>query len=137
MNLTLIFKEFYESLNAFFGLISKTYYFGIPLDTTLHVVVGFLITYIGIKLKFSFKKVFIFLFIIESLKALMGAMTIDHNIWHGLKEFFATFIYPAIYWLYLKFTISLKEYKKSTYSDEEPELTLEEQYRRDFYKKKK
>lgn len=73
-------------------------YWGIPLDTTLHVVVGFLVTYIGLKLKFSFFRVFIFLLIIESIKAALGAMELSFTFLHGLKEFLATFTYPALVW---------------------------------------
>ena len=88
--------------NDFFGYISRTYIWGIPLDTTLHVLVGFLVTYFGLKMKISFGRVFFFLLIIESLKAISAAMTIDHNIAHGLKEFFATFIYPFWVWIFRK-----------------------------------
>lgn len=88
-----------DMFNKFFGLISKTTIMGVvPLDTTLHIIVGFLITFIGLKMKISFLKVFIFLLILESIKAVSAAMTIDHDIFHGMKEFFATFTYPAMLW---------------------------------------
>ena len=93
-------KEFHALYNNFFALISKTYILGvIPLDTTLHIVVGFLITFIGLRMGYKFWKVFLFLFVLESIKAIHASFTIDHDILHGLKEFFATFIYPA--WVYL------------------------------------
>lgn len=86
-------------INNFFGFFSKTYIFGvIPLDTTMHVLVGFLVTFIGLKLGYRFVRVFLFLLVLESLKATHAAMTIDHDVLHGLKEFFATFTYPAWVW---------------------------------------
>jgi len=103
MNLAKAIQDLNSSVNKFFGYISSiTYWGGIPLDTTLHVVVGFLVTFIGLKLKFSFLRVFLFLLFIESLKAFHAAMTIDHDILHGMKEFFATFTYPAILWVIRK-----------------------------------
>lgn len=102
MNIVIGIRELNSSISSFFGLVSSITFLGIPLDTTLHVLVGFLVTYIGLKLKFSFLRVFIFLLILESLKALHAAMTIDHDILHGMKEFFATFIYPALLWLVRK-----------------------------------
>ena len=86
----------FEPIAQLFALISKTTFWGIPLDTTLHVIVGFLITFIGLRLKFSFFRVFIFLLVIESIKATFAAMTINHDFYHGLKEFLATFTYPAL-----------------------------------------
>lgn len=87
-------------INDLFALISKTTIFGvIPLDTTLHVVVGFLVTFIGLKLGFRFGRVFLFLLALETIKATHAAMTIEHDWLHGAKEFFATFVYPA--WVYL------------------------------------
>lgn len=98
-----LFWDFYKMLNNFFGAISKIYIFGvIPLDTTLHVIVGFLIMVIGMKMKLGFWRSFFILFVLESLKALMGAMTIDHDILHGIKEFLATFVYPFFYFMIRK-----------------------------------
>lgn len=102
----MIIKEINMSVNHFFGLISSTTIWGFPLDTTLHIIVGFLVTYIGLKLKFSFFRVFIFLLVIESIKATFAAMTIDHDIFHGMKEFFATFLYPALRWIVIKIKAS-------------------------------
>lgn len=99
----------WDAINKFFGLISATSFWGIPLDTTLHVIVGFLVTFIGLKLKFRFSRVFIFLLVLESLKAIQAAMTIDHSMLHGMKEFFATFTYPALVWLVRKIKSSNKE----------------------------
>lgn len=95
MNIILLLNKLNTQINNFFGFISSVTFYGIPLDTTLHIIVGFLVTFIGLKLNFSFRRVFIFLFIIESIKATHAAMTIDHDILHGAKEFFATFLYPA------------------------------------------
>jgi hypothetical protein len=102
MNIWLMIKNIRMSLSDFFGLISSTTIWGFPLDTTLHIVVGFLVTFIGLRLKFSFLRVFIFLLVIESIKATFAAMTIDHSILHGMKEFFATFLYPAFVWVVRK-----------------------------------
>jgi hypothetical protein len=99
-------------VSEFFAEISKITIWGFPLDTSLHIIVGFLITYIGLKLKFKFLQVFIFLLIVESIKALYAAMTIDYSILHGMKEFFATFIYPAL----LVCVRKIKEKKKSNSS---------------------
>jgi hypothetical protein len=96
MNSLLFFKDLYQVINNIFALISKTTIWGLPLDTTLHVLVGFLITFIGLKLNFKFLRVFLFLLVLETMKAVMAATTIDHDIFHGLKEFFATFTYPAL-----------------------------------------
>lgn len=98
MKILLAIQELNKFVSDFFALISRTTIWGFPLDTTLHVLIGFLVTYIGLKLKFSFLRVFIFLLILESIKAIFAAMTIDHDIFHGMKEFFATFIYPALLW---------------------------------------
>jgi hypothetical protein len=98
-------------IREFFGLISRTYIWGIPLDTTLHVIVGFLVTFIGLKLKFSFLRVFIFLLILESIKAIFAAMTINHDFLHGMKEFFATFTYPAFVWFVRKIKSSQQKKK--------------------------
>jgi hypothetical protein len=89
-------------LAKFFGTISNTTVLGLPLDTTLHVLIGFLVTYIGLKCRFKFLHVFLFLLVLESIKALFAAMTINHDFYHGLKEFFATFIYPAWIWIVRK-----------------------------------
>jgi len=87
-------------INDLFATISEYYIFGIiPLDTTLHVVVGFLVTFVGLKMGFRFGRVFLFLLALETIKATHAAMTIDHDWLHGAKEFFATFTYPA--WVYL------------------------------------
>ena len=113
MNFYLILREQFTLLNHFFGIISHTTIWGYPLDTTLHIIVGFIVIHFGMKLKFSFKHTFIFLFILESLKALMAAMTIDHSILHGMKEFFATFLYPVILWIYKKVQEKIKEIKNN------------------------
>lgn len=97
------------AVSEVFAEISKITIWGFPLDTSLHIIVGFLITYIGLKLKYKFLHVFIFLLIIESIKAIYAAMTIDYSILHGMKEFFATFTYPAILWGIRK----IKEKKKT------------------------
>ncbi|MBC7540656.1 MAG: hypothetical protein H7281_17685 [Bacteriovorax sp.] len=102
MNIWLVIKNIRMSLSDFFGLISSITIWGFPLDTTLHIVVGFLVTFIGLRLKFSFLRVFIFLLIIESIKATFAAMTIEYSFLHGMKEFFATFIYPAFVWFVRK-----------------------------------
>jgi hypothetical protein len=86
MNFYLIFREQFTLINHFFGIISHTTVWGYPLDTTLHIIVGFIVMHLGMKMQFTFKQSFIFLIILESLKALMAAMTIDHSIWHGMKE---------------------------------------------------
>jgi hypothetical protein len=106
MNILSSIVELNNWVSNLFALISKTTILGLPLDTTLHVLVGFLITYIGLKLKFSFLRVFIFLLIIESIKAYFAALTIEHSILHGMKEFFATFVYPALLWLVRKIKAS-------------------------------
>jgi hypothetical protein len=99
--------EFAIAVSDFFGLISKTYIFGvIPLDTTMHVVVGFIVTFTGLKMGFRFGRVFVFLLVLETIKAIHAAFTIDHSILHGLKEFFATFTYPA--WVYTVRKLKLK-----------------------------
>jgi len=98
-----------KMINDLFALISQYYIFGIiPLDTTLHVVVGFLVTFIGLKMGFRFGRVFIFLLALETIKATHAAMTIDHDWVHGAKEFFATFTYPA--WVYTVRKIKAKKY---------------------------
>lgn len=109
MNILLKITEINTAINDLFALISKTTIWGLPLDTTLHVLVGFLVTFIGLKLKFSFLRVFIFLFILESIKATQAAMTIDHDTLHGMKEFFATFTYPALLWIVRKIKLSKSE----------------------------
>lgn len=106
MNILLEIKEWAAFVSGIFALISRTTIWGLPLDTTLHIVVGFLVTAIGLKLKFSFLRVFIFLLILESIKATHAAMTIEHDVLHGLKEFFATFIYPALLWIIRKIRAS-------------------------------
>jgi hypothetical protein len=106
MNILSFIVDLNSWVSNFFALISKTTIFGLPLDTTLHVVVGFLITYIGLKLKYSFLRVFIFLLIVESIKAYYAALTIEYSILHGIKEFIATFVYPAMVWLVRKIKTS-------------------------------
>lgn len=113
MNILMQIQELKITVSDIFALISRTTIYGFPLDTTLHIIVGFLVTFVGLKLKFSFLRVFIFLLIMESIKATFAAMTIDHDILHGMKEFFATFLYPALLWL-----IKIIKYQKIKISND-------------------
>ena len=89
-------------MGTIFGLISSYKIFGlIPLDLVLHCLIGGLITYFGIKQKFSLGKIFIALVIIAGLKELNDYLFhLPNNYTEYLFDFLITFVYITIVWAF-------------------------------------
>ncbi len=90
-------------------LISNYLIFGlIPLDRTLHFVVGMIISIIMREKKQSFKKIFIVIGVLELIKEVIDIRTLNHKFTDTIWDAAVTFAYPLI----LIGTMQLKEWLK-------------------------
>lgn len=79
------------------GYISKKQLFGfIPLDVICHGVIGTLITVIGLKKKWSFKKTFSLVLFLALFKELQDSFVMTYHWTESIKDIFVTIIYPVI-----------------------------------------
>jgi len=94
-------KKFFYKI---FTYISNTKIAGfIPLDLTLHFLIGAIITIIGLKKKFSLKSILIFLFILATLKEINDYFFHFKADWREYAgDFLVTFIYPLLIYLIRK-----------------------------------
>lgn len=85
-------------------VISNYQIFGvIPLDKTLHFLVGAIITVVLRWRKVSIQNTFIILAFIEITKEIIDSKTLQSSIHEEVMDFIATFIYPAILYCVIAF----------------------------------
>lgn len=80
----------------------------VPLDKTLHFLVGAVVTIVGLKLKLSFAKTMLILLVLAVIKETIDLNTLTNTSLEVTLDVLVTFLYPGIL-----FVVRMLKEKKS------------------------
>lgn len=99
-------------LGEFFEFISKTSFYGLPLDIPAHIIVGGLIAYLFLKVSDNYKICLTLIFAIALTKELFDQRIMTNTLTENFKDIFFTMAPPILiihlHQIKTKTTISLR-----------------------------
>jgi len=94
-----LFLQVPDQATNLIWFINNHHFLGIPLDIISHLLVGLIMTYLGLKIKLPFWKIMAFLFALEFGKELVDSYAYNSPMLEHFKDFFFTFLYPGLYFI--------------------------------------
>jgi Na+-translocating ferredoxin:NAD+ oxidoreductase RnfA subunit len=90
-------KQLIDPIENILGYISKAVLWGwLPLDILAHAVVSYILFLLAYKLKFSYVKTLIFIFVLALIKEFHDSFVLQSTMQEHYKDLIVTMIIPVI-----------------------------------------